>query len=81
MAIGRVNNTIISLASSGEDGKPEGFKPKGLCCGFVKLNTKLDTGTQVILTDGKRKLKVEIRDDIRPGRTARRPVAKMIPSL
>jgi aminomethyltransferase len=81
MAIGRVNNTIISLASSGEDGKPEGFKPKGLCCGFVKLNTKLDIGTQVILTDGKRKLKVEIRDDIRPGRTARRTVAKMIPSL
>ncbi len=81
MAIDRVNHAIISLASSEEEGKPEDFQPKGLCCGFVKINTKLDAGTQVILTDGKRKLKVEIREDIRPGRTARRPVTKMIPSL
>lgn len=81
MAIARVGDAIISVATPAEAGKPEDFKPKGLCCGFVQVNTRLAPGSQVILTDGKRKLKVEIRSDVRPDRTARRPVAQMIPSL
>lgn len=78
MAIGRVGDKIISIATAEKDGKPEGFTPRGLCCGFVKVNKKLSEGTTVVLTDGKRKIKVEIRNDVRPDRTARRLLKEML---
>jgi len=78
MAIDRVDGRIISLSTPVEGGRPEPFVPRGLCCGFVRLHTKLPVGSEVILTDGKRKLKVEIRDDIRPDRTARKPMQTML---
>jgi len=78
MAIGRVNNKIVSIATSIEDGKPEDFVPRGLSCGFVKVDRKLKVGDIVLLTDGKRKIKVEIRSDVRPDRTARRPMREML---
>lgn len=78
MAIGRVDERIVSIATSVEAGKPEDFAPRGLSCGFVKVNRKLKSGDIVLLTDGKRKIKVEIRDDIRPDRTARRPMREML---
>lgn len=78
MAIGRVDGRIVSLATPAEKGRPEDFNPKGLCCGFVKVNRPLAPGEEVILTDGKRQVKVEIREDIRPDRTARRPIAEMV---
>lgn len=79
MAIDRVDGTIFSLASTIEDGRPEEFSPKGLSCGFVQIQENLAPGTEVILTDGKRKkIKVEIRTDVRPGRTARRPMKEML---
>lgn len=64
MAIGRVAGEIVSVAGDKE------FQAKGLCCGFVLLEKKCSPGEQVILTDGKRKIKVEIRADVRPNRTA-----------
>jgi aminomethyltransferase len=78
MAIDRVNGTIVSLATPMEQGRPDPFTPRGLCCGFVRLHTKQPVGGEVLLTDGKRTLKVEIRDDIRPDRTARKPMQSMI---
>jgi aminomethyltransferase len=78
MAIGRVDDRIVSMATSSNDGKPESFQPKGLSCGFVKVERKLAFGETVFLTDGKRKVKVEIRSDIRPDRTARVPMHQMI---
>jgi aminomethyltransferase len=78
MAIGRVDNRIISLATDEADGKPEDFQPRGLCCGFVRVSGQLGVGDTVYLTDGKRKIEVEIRTDIRPDRTARCPMKKMI---
>lgn len=79
MAIGRVDGVIYSLASSLEDGRPEEFVPKGLSCGFVQLEEDLAPGTEVILTDGrKKKITVEIRADVRPRRTARRPMKEMV---
>ena len=66
MAIDRVDGTIISLATPVESGRPESFTPRGLCCGFVRLKKKMAIGSEVILTDGKRKLKVEVRDDYTP---------------
>jgi aminomethyltransferase len=78
MAIGRVDDEIVSIAPSFEGGKPEGFSPRGLSCGFVKVNQKFQPGDIVLLSDGKRKIKVEIRSDIRPGRTARHPMREML---
>lgn len=76
MAVGRVDGVIFSTASAD---KPEGFVPKGLSCGFVKVDRQLDPGAEIVLTDGKRKkIKVEIRNDVRPARTARRPMKEMI---
>ncbi len=69
MAIGRVDNRIYSLASPD---KPENFSPRGLVCGFVKVSDPLAAGTVITLKDARRELKVEIREDIRPARTARK---------
>lgn len=78
MAIGRVDGKIISMVTSEKDGKPADFQPKGLSCGFVKVEHKIDFGETVFLTDGKRKVRVEVRSDIRPDRTARLPMHQMI---
>ena len=78
MAIGRVDEKIVSVATSIEDGRPEDFVPRGLSCGFVMVDRRLSPGDVVLLTDGKRKIKVEIRSDVRPDRTARRPIKEML---
>jgi len=44
----------------------------------VMLDKMYNPGDQVVLTDGKRKIKVEIRADVRPDRTARNPVGTMV---
>jgi aminomethyltransferase len=80
MAIDRVGATIVSLATPTAAGRPEPFTPRGLCCGFVRVERALPPGTEVLLTDGKRKLKVEIRDQVRPDRTARNPLQNMLSS-
>jgi aminomethyltransferase len=72
MAIGRMDGEIVSVAGNKD------FQAKGLCCGFVLLDRNYSPGEQVILSDGKRKLKVEIRADIRPGRTARNSIGSML---
>lgn len=76
MAIGRVDDKIVSVATV--EGKPENFVPRGLSCGFIKVACRFVPGDDVILTDGKRRIKVEIRSDIRPNRTARRPIKEML---
>jgi aminomethyltransferase len=78
MSIGRAGRAVVSIATSETSGKPKDFAAKGLCCGFVKVNKRIAAGEEVILTDGKRKITVEIREDIRPDRTARWAIAKML---
>jgi len=75
MAIARHEGRIVSIAS--ED-RPADLKFRGLCCGFVKTSSQLVPGQVVTLQAGKRQLKVEIVEDVRPARTARRGMAKMI---
>jgi aminomethyltransferase len=75
MGIGRHKGEIFSVASPN---KPEGFKAKGLCCGFVKVNRKLSVGQHVDIADGRRTITVTIVDDVRPHRTARKPMADMV---
>jgi aminomethyltransferase len=74
MGIGRHGDRIYSIASPD---KPEAFKPKGLCCGFVRVKSRMAPGQIVEIKDNRRKLEVTIVDDIRPDRTARRPIAEM----
>jgi aminomethyltransferase len=75
MGIGRHEGKIFSVASPNQ---PEGFKAKGLCCGFVKANRKLTLGEHVDIADSRRKITVTIVDDVRPDRTARKPMADMV---
>ncbi len=75
MGIGRHDGNIFSVASPN---KPDGFKVKGLCCGFVKVNRKLSVGQHVDIADSRRKITVAIAEDVRPHRTARKPMAEMV---
>ncbi|MDM8517949.1 aminomethyl transferase family protein [Desulfobacterales bacterium HSG16] len=75
MGIGKVDGKIYSI---GSPDRPEDFKPKGLCCGFVKVAKELAVGQVVEIRDKRRKLKVTITEDVRPDRSARRPIRKMI---
>jgi aminomethyltransferase len=75
MAIGRHEGRIYSISSSN---KPETLKIKGLSCGFVKVNKQLAPGDVIELKDSRRKLKVRIENDIRPNRTARKPLKDML---
>ena len=80
MAIGRVKagtsgfkqDQILSLASPE---KPEDWAPRGLVCGFIKVNKKLEPGNIVEIKDERRSIKVEVREDIRPNRTARKALS------
>ena len=76
MALGRIDDQIYSIGSG--DDTPDGFTPRGLSCGFVKVKREMKEGSIVQLTDGKRKIRVEIRSDVRPDRTARRPLREML---
>jgi aminomethyltransferase len=78
MSIGRVGTDIVSIATPESAGKPNDFSAKGLCCGFVKVKKQIAAGEEVILTDGRRKIAVEVRQDIRPHRTARSAIARML---
>ena len=75
VSLGRHEGTIVCSVAGD---LPEGAKVRGLSCGFVRLNVPVAPGESVVLTDGKRKIPVEIVEDIRPGRTARRPMQKML---
>lgn len=77
MAIGRVGDRIVSVATPESDGRPQSFQPRGLSCGFIRTDRPCRTGENVILVEGKRSLKVEIREDIRPDRTARCSMKQM----
>jgi aminomethyltransferase len=75
MAVGRNEEKIYSIASAN---RPENFKPRGLSCGFIKVNTPLSDGQSVIIKDNRRKIKGVVTSDIRPDRTARRPLREML---
>jgi aminomethyltransferase len=75
MAIGRVEGRIVSIASPEV---PADFKPRGLCCGFVRVQRALETDEVITIKDKRRTLKVTIVDDVRPDRSARRPLKQML---
>jgi aminomethyltransferase len=75
MGIGYHQGRLLSIASPD---KPQDFSPRGLCCGFIKVKSPLKPGSTVVLKDQRRKLNVTIVTDIRPDRTARRPIKEML---
>jgi aminomethyltransferase len=75
MGIGRYKDKIYSIASPG---RPKDFTPHGLCCGFVKVRKKLETGQTLFLQDDRRTIRVRVVKDIRPHRTTRRPIHEML---
>lgn len=75
MAIGRHEGKIYSIASPE---KPEGLAIKGLCCGFIKVESKLAPGTAVEIKDGKRAIQVQIETDVRPDRSARKALKSFL---
>ncbi|SLM29452.1 GcvT [Desulfamplus magnetovallimortis] len=76
MAIGWHNDKIYSIASSD---KPEGFKAKGISCGFIMVDRKIEAGEKVTLQEKKRKIMVTVMSDIRPDRTARNKISTFLP--
>ena len=75
MAIGWHDGRILSIASPD---LPEGFKAKGISCGFVRVTRMVKKGEKVTLQEGKRKISVTITDDVRPDRTARKKISTFI---
>jgi aminomethyltransferase len=75
MGIDRIDGRIVSIASPD---KPPEYRPRGLSCGFIKINRKLDTGATVQLKDNRRTIAVTIVDDVRPDRTARCKLKEML---
>lgn len=75
MGIGYHQGRLFSIASPD---RPPQFKPSGLSCGFIKVNLLLRPGAALLLKDKRRELKVKVVADIRPDRTARRPIAEMV---
>ncbi len=75
MAIGWHDNKILSIASPD---LPENFTPKGISCGFVLVDRKLELGEKLILKEKKRKINVTIVNDVRPNRTARKKISDFI---
>ena len=75
MGIDRADGHIVSIASPD---RPVDFVPKGLCCGFVKVASHPAVHDRVQLRDGRRMVEVEIVDDIRPHRTARLPIDRLL---
>ncbi len=72
MGIGRHAERIYSVASPDI---PSELQIKGLCCGFVKVNRKMQPGDTIILKDTRREIPARIERDLRPDRTARQSVS------
>ncbi len=75
MGIGWHGDRIYSIASPN---KPEGFKPRGLACGFVRVERPLSGEETVLLRDARRSIRVYPMNDIRPDRTARSSLSRML---
>ncbi len=72
MAVGRIEGVVRSLTSPG---LPAGWTARGLCCGFVRVESSYPAGTQLVLKDKRREIKVEIASDLRPDRGARKKLS------
>lgn len=75
MSLTRNGQQAVILAAPAPAGEN---RPAGLCCGFLKSRQPLRVGEVVLLRDQRRQLRVEIVAELRPHRTARRPLREML---
>jgi aminomethyltransferase len=75
MAIGWHEGSILSIASPD---LPQGFKARGISCGFIRVDRPLGVGTRLVLQEKKRKINVTVVSDVRPHRTARRKITDFL---
>lgn len=68
MGMSMIDGALVSL---GSPTAPEGFKPRGLSCGILRVHTTLTAGTSLTLKDKRRECTVTTVTDLRPDRTAR----------
>ncbi len=66
---------IVSIATPG---LPENIKVKGIACGFIMVSKALEPETRLTLKEGKRSIRVTLKTDIRPDRTARKKISHFI---
>ncbi|MBU1341782.1 MAG: aminomethyltransferase family protein [Proteobacteria bacterium] len=66
---------IVSICS---DNLPQDLKIKGISCGFVMVQKRLEPKTTLTLKEGKRTITATIVTDIRPDRTARKKMDNFI---
>lgn len=78
VGIGWKGGRILSVTSPDA---PEDFRPRGLSCGFVKVAAEMAPGDVVNLQDSRRVLRATIVADVRPDRSARRPMESMMQAL
>ncbi len=71
MGIGWRQNRVYSINSPD---RPPDFNPKGLACGFVRVDKPLKPGAKIMLHDTKRHITAWITEEIRPDKTARKPL-------
>ncbi len=70
MGMDRIEGRLLSLASP--DAPPD-FEPRGLACGFVRVDRPLPPGSLLLLRDKRREMPVRVVRDLRPHRSARMP--------
>ncbi len=75
IAIGWINKRIFSTASPD---LPRHAELKGLSCGFIMVAEKLEYGTRLFLQEGRRIINIRTVRDIRPHRTARKPIRNFL---
>ena len=75
MGIGWHDGRIFSIASPD---LPSDAKIKGISCGFVMVDKKLEYGDRLTLKENKRKIEVTVVRDVRPDRTARKAIKNFI---
>lgn len=71
VSITRYKDKIYSISSSN---LPIDHLVKGLVAGFIKVDVELDIGCELLISDEKRSLKVEVVDNIRPNRTVKKSI-------
>lgn len=74
VSITRYKNKIYSISSPN---LPADHLVKGLVAGFIKVDVELDIGCPLSISDQKRSLKVEVVDNIRPNRTAKKSIEEI----
>lgn len=68
MGVGLIDGLIQRFGSASA---PADFNPRGLACGFVRVQKPLCTDDELVLSSGRKQIPATIVSEVRPGRTFR----------